>query len=38
MIPIAALMGVIVSGIDIFRELTTKWDRSYTDYEPGEAR
>ena len=37
MIPVAAFMGLIVSGIDIFRELTTKWDRSYTDYEPGEA-
>lgn len=36
MIPIASFMGMLVSGLDIFRELTTGWDRPYTDYEPGE--
>lgn len=37
MVPVAALMGMLVAGIDIFRELTTRWDRATTDYEPGEV-
>ncbi|APT90937.1 membrane protein [Corynebacterium sphenisci DSM 44792] len=37
MVPVAAAMGMVVSGIDVLRELTTPWTGPATDYDPGEG-
>lgn len=37
MVPLVAFLGLIVVTGDIFRELTTPWDRPATDYDPGEG-
>ncbi|WP_448852409.1 TRAP transporter small permease [Corynebacterium sp. 335C] len=37
MVPTASALGLVIVLIDIFREITTPWDRTATDYEPGEG-
>ncbi|MEJ6020379.1 TRAP transporter small permease [Corynebacterium sp. H113] len=37
MVPLGSFFGLVVTMIDIFRELTTSWSVPATDYEPGEG-
>lgn len=34
--PVSAALGIVIVGIDVYRELTSPWDHPYTDYDPGE--